>query len=79
MQNGTKTLTGTSSIFSKTNSKSFTKTVLEILVGVESGSMARLPQVVVEADILSHYIDLAVQQKLTRLDEDAVGKAEWAK
>ena len=41
--------------------------------------MARLLQVVVEADILSHYIDSAVQQKLTRLDEDAVGKAEWAK
>ena len=38
--------------------------------------MAHLPQVVVEADILTHYIDLAVQQKLTRLDEDAVGKAE---
>ena len=41
--------------------------------------MARLPQVVVEADILSHYIDLTVQEKLIRLDEDAVGKAEWAK
>ena len=41
--------------------------------------MARLPQVVVEADILTHDIDLAAQQKLTRLDEDAVGKAEWAK
>ena len=40
--------------------------------------MARLLQVVVEAAILSH-IDLAVQQKLTRLDEDAVGKAKWAK
>ena len=79
MKNGAKTLTGTSSIFSKTNSKSFTKTVLEIFVGVESGSMARLLQVVVEAAILSHYIDLAVQQKLTRLDEDAVGKAKWAK
>ena len=38
--------------------------------------MTRLPQVVVEADILTHYIDLAVQQKLTRLDGDAVGKAE---
>ena len=36
----------------------------------------RLPQVVVEADILTHYIDLAVQQKLTRLDKDGVGKAE---
>ena len=48
LQNGVKPLwTGTSSTFSKTSSKSVTKIVLEILGEVESGSMARLLEVVV--------------------------------
>ena len=68
----------TSSTFSKTSSKSVTKNVLEILGEVESGSMVRLPEVVVQTDVLNHYIELRVQYKLGRLDEDAGGKAEWA-
>ena len=77
LQNGVKTLwSGTSSTFSKTSSKSVTKTVLEILGDVESGSMVRLPEVVVQTDALTHYIESTVQYKLPRLDEDAGGKAE---
>ena len=77
LQNGVKTLwSGTSSTFSKTSSKSVTKTVLEILGDVESGSMVRLPEVVVQTDALTHYIESTVQYKLARLDEDAGGKAE---
>ena len=76
MQNGVKTLwTGTSSAFSKTSSKSVAKTLLEILGELESGSMVRLPEVVVEADALTHYIEATVQYKLARLDEDAGSKA----
>ena len=40
--------------------------------------MVRLPEVVVQTDVLKHYIELRVQYKLGRLDEDAGGKAEWA-
>ena len=77
LQNGVKNIVvRTSSTFSKTSSKSVTKNVLEILGEVESGSMVRLPEVVVQTDVLKHYIELRVQYKLGRLDEDAGGKAE---
>ena len=76
LQNGVKTFwTGTSSTFNKTSSKSVTKTLLEILGELESGSMVRLPEVVVEADALTLYIESTVQYKLARLDEDAGSKA----
>lgn len=51
--------------------------MLEILVQVESGWLEHLPEVVVQADVLT-YIESAVQHKLERLDDDAGGKTERA-
>ena len=38
--------------------------------------MVHLPEVLVQTDALTLYIESTVQYKLARLDEDAGGKAE---